>query len=105
MATQYLQNLGYTIVKRNFRTRFGEVDLIAKKNGEYFFVEVKTRNGDRCGSPTEVLTPQKIRRFEKLAVAYSQKHDLDHNVLHLSLIGIILGGETPRIEFIKDITE
>ena len=53
LAADYLKSAGYKIVKMNFRCRLGEIDIIASKSGELYFVEVKTRTSKSHGNPLE----------------------------------------------------
>ena len=69
-AVKHLQKIGYQIVDRNFKTRHGEVDIIANEGNTLVFVEVKARNSTRFGSPAEAITPQKLLRIERAAIAY-----------------------------------
>lgn len=69
-AARYLQRRGWKIVARNFRTRWGEIDLVAEKGGVRAFVEVKTRADDRFAAPREFVTPAKQRRLVAAAEAY-----------------------------------
>ena len=57
LARSHLESMGYTILEPNYRTRSGEVDLIAEFEGVLIFVEVRTRTGSAFGSPEESLTP------------------------------------------------
>ncbi len=56
LAVAYLVNNGYRIVQRNFCIRGGEIDIIATKNRQLCFIEVKTRSNDRFGTPAESIT-------------------------------------------------
>lgn len=69
-AVELLLRRGYTIVARNFRTSFGEIDLIAEHRGTTVFVEVKTRTTDAYGAPFDAVTPLKQRRLTRLATYY-----------------------------------
>ncbi len=55
---------------RNYTTPFGEADIIAKKDGVYCFVEVKTRSQDRFGKPFEAVDGRKRERYRKIAAFY-----------------------------------
>ena len=76
-AAEYLESLGYHILVRNFRCRFGEIDLIAWDGDILCFVEVKTRTNLQMGLPREYVTPAKQRRIKKTALFYLAAHDLD----------------------------
>jgi putative endonuclease len=69
-AARFLVDQGYRILERNYRTRNGEIDLIALHNGEVVFVEVKTRTSDAFGAPELAVTPQKQRKMIKAALGY-----------------------------------
>jgi putative endonuclease len=72
IAVQHLLAKGYRIRERNFRTREGEIDIIAEGDGVLAFVEVRARRGDAMGTAAESLTPAKQRRLLALAEAYCQ---------------------------------
>lgn len=72
LALQLLESKGYRIRERNFRTREGEIDIIAEGNGVLVFVEVRARRGGAMGSALESLTLAKQRRLVGLAEAYTQ---------------------------------
>lgn len=69
-ARWYLENHGYTLIEANYRTRFGEIDLIMRDGATLVFVEVKTRRGTRQGYPEEAVTWFKLRHTIKAAEAY-----------------------------------
>ena len=70
LAVKYLKNHGYKILERNFKTPFGEADIIALKKDFYCFVEVKTRCGDGFGAPSEAVDRKKQDRYRKIALSY-----------------------------------
>ena len=61
-AAEYLESLGYHILVRNFRCRFGEIDLIAKQDDTYIFIEVKYRTGRTAGDPTSAVDGKKQKK-------------------------------------------
>lgn len=63
MAEEYLKKQGCKIIERNFKTKYAEIDLVAKKGGELVFVEVKTRRGEMFGAPEESLNKKKLRKL------------------------------------------
>ena len=64
-AEEYLIKKNFMILARNFRTAFGEIDIIAEKNGRTTFVEVKTRTNNRFGNPEDsVNKPKKTKLIE-----------------------------------------
>lgn len=69
-AAKMLENSGFTIIGRNFSTKFGELDIIALKDGTIHFIEVKTRTGLDYGYPSESVTRYKQDRIKKAARCY-----------------------------------
>ena len=83
-AADYLQQQGYTVIARNVRTPYGEIDLIVQQKSEgetiAVFVEVKTRTSKTFGYPEEAITPRKQLNLVSAAQHYLQEHpDLDKN--------------------------
>jgi len=72
-------NRNFSILERNYSTRYGEIDIIAQDNDFYVFVEVKYRNGDLHGYPYEAVTQSKQNRIAKSALCYLQLKGLDSN--------------------------
>jgi putative endonuclease len=70
MAAEYLMRKGLTIVARNFRTRFGEIDLIARDGALLVFVEVRMRRSAAHGGAAESITPRKRTRLVAAANGY-----------------------------------
>ena len=75
VAAAHLEAKGYRIRQRNYRTREGEVDIIAEDASTLAFVEVRTRRGDALGSPAESITAAKAAHILAAAQAYIQAHD------------------------------
>ncbi|MGN0822396.1 MAG: YraN family protein [Candidatus Gallimonas sp.] len=70
LVCKYLKKRGYRILERNYRTPFGEADLVAQKDDEIVFVEVKARESDAFGLPVEAVTRAKQRRYFDIAKYY-----------------------------------
>lgn len=68
LTVAYLKKRGYRILKRNFRTPFGETDILAKQGDTYCLVEVKTRASDAFGLPSETVNAKKRERYRKMAL-------------------------------------
>ncbi len=69
-AVDYLISNGYTIVTEKYRTKIGEIDIIARKNDILAFIEVKTRRNNLYGSPAEAVTYRKQRKIISTAHCY-----------------------------------
>jgi len=70
IAAEYLVREGYAIREKNFRSRYGEIDLIASRGDRLYFVEVKWRGGKTYGGSLAAITPVKQRRIRKTAAYY-----------------------------------
>jgi len=78
IVKNFFEKKGYKIIERNYRKVFGELDLIMKKDGEIYFMEVKTiKIGSSFKRPEEHLTKDKIRRFEKTGLFYLREKKLE----------------------------
>jgi len=73
-AAEYLTRRGYTILERNARTAYGEIDIVATQSEVAVFVEVKTRTSTAYGYPEESITPKKRAHLIASAQAYLQTH-------------------------------
>jgi len=70
IAAGHLRANGYHIVEKNYRSRFGEIDVIAKKGGTVVFVEVKLRGGDQYGRAAEFVDRKKREKLCKTALQW-----------------------------------
>ena len=70
----WLEERGYEILKRNFHSRFGEIDIIARRGPYIAFVEVKTRAQNSLVSPLEAITPAKQRKLTATALEYLRQN-------------------------------
>jgi len=74
LAAEYLEKHGYRIIDRNFKARYGELDIITTKDNQLIFVEVKTRIGKKFGTPEESVTKRKIQEVVATAAYYYLLH-------------------------------
>lgn len=70
-AAEYLEEKDYEILERNFRLKFGEIDIIARSEDCLVFVEVKTRRSNMFGEPSEYVDYKKQQRIKKAASVYA----------------------------------
>lgn len=104
-ACAYLEEQGFQIVKRNFRCRTGELDIVAKKDETLCFVEVKSRKNTLSGWPGEAVTTQKQRRIRSAAAFYLYQNPTEtEDVLHLRMdvVEVLRCGRRTYIRHIKD---
>jgi putative endonuclease len=76
IAAKHLEEKGYFILERNYRNKYGEIDIIARKGEDLFFFEVKTRTGLDYGYPFEAVNKIKISRIKKIASLYILKNGI-----------------------------
>ena len=76
-ACRYLENQKMRILKRNYRERGGEIDIIAKDGETIVFAEVKTRASEKYGTPSEFVDYKKQEKIIKTAVSYLGTDDID----------------------------
>ena len=74
IAAAFLEKKGYTILERNWRSPYGEIDLIVMENNVITFVEVKTRASSSLGPPEISITPRKEEHMRSAAEYYIQQH-------------------------------
>lgn len=79
LAANYIKDKGYYILDRNYRTKLGELDIIAKKDNIIAFIEVKTRTSNAFGVPSEAVNYKKQKTIQKLSQQYILYKKLDNN--------------------------
>ena len=102
MACEELEKLGYTVVERRYRTRFGEIDVIANDQGTVVFVEVKTKTDCTFSDPVESVTKQKQRRLVSMAEQYVAYHRLDDTPCRFDVVAIDASVAPSHITIYKD---
>ncbi len=104
VALAFFRKKGYRIVEKNYRTSFGEVDIIARDGDVLVFAEVKTRTDDAFGTPFEAVHRRKREKIRKVALCYMKK--LRKEVpARFDVLSIERVGGTHRIQHIKDAFE
>lgn len=73
IAKEYLEEKGYKIIEQNYKTKYAEIDLVAKQKNELVFVEVRTKIGDIFGTPEETINKRKLRKLWGNATAYAAR--------------------------------
>lgn len=104
MAAAYFREKGYRIIEKNYRTVFGEIDIIAKDRGVLVFIEVKTRTDDVFGSPFEAVHKQKREKIRKVALCFMKKFGKEVPA-RFDVLSIEREGAGHKIEHIKDAFE
>jgi len=87
-ARLHLAGLGYAILDRNFKTRAGEIDIVARDEQTTVFVEVKRREAVGHGTAAEFVSPSKIRKVVAAARLYAARHGLSEGLIRFDVIAI-----------------
>ena len=103
IALNYLQKENYRILERNFYCRQGEIDIIAQKQKEIVFVEVKTRTNNSFGMPVEAVNDIKQRHIKQTANYFLYKNNLLEALVRFDVIEIKLVKGRQTINHIKQI--
>jgi len=89
LAAEYLHRHGYTILHRNFRTRSGEIDIIARQGKTLVFAEVKTRKSEAFGSPAAAVTPRKQLQISRVAEEYMARENLFDSDARFDVVSVL----------------
>jgi putative endonuclease len=106
LALKKLKSSGYRILGRNFKSKFGEIDIIAKEGDVLVFIEVKTRWSQKFGRPEEAITPWKIQKIIKAGQYYKLLHPETPEAMRLDVVAVDLSseGKLKEIRLIKNVT-
>ena len=103
LAVQWLAEQGYTILHRNWRRSYHEIDIIARKGKFLHFVEVKTRKSSRFGHPEASVTKKKFKHLQKAAGEYLFRNP-GHPWIRYDILSIILAaGKQPEFFLLEDV--
>ena len=105
IAIGQLKKEGYKIIETNYRTKLGEIDIIAKDKDTIVFVEVKARSSVRFGSPKWAVTPQKQKKISVVALYYLKSTNQSNAKARFDVVTVALNLDKPRIEIIKNAFE
>lgn len=100
-AASFLKKHGYKILDRNFRTRFGEIDIVARKDRTVCFIEVKTRTSMRFGLAAEAVTARKQEKILLAARQYLLESGASEEQYRFDVIEVYMGEQT-KIHYIQD---
>ena len=102
LAWEALEARGYRLRHRRFRTRHGELDIVAEHEGAVVFVEVRARESVRFGHPAASVTPQKQRRVVAMAEAYLGLEGLRDRVCRFDVVAVEADVVPPRVTVYRD---
>lgn len=98
LACAALHRRGYAILDRRYRSRFGELDIVARDGPTVVFVEVKTRRGGAFGSAADAVTPLKQRQVVSMAHEYLTRHALHGNPCRFDVVAVTIAADGPVVE-------
>ncbi|SDQ76124.1 YraN family protein [Quadrisphaera sp. DSM 44207] len=97
VAAEHLRGAGLVVLDRNWRCRWGELDLVARDGDCLVGVEVKTRRSTACGSPLEAITPAKVARLRRLLGAWLAEHPVRPAALRLDAVAVLRPPSGPAL--------
>lgn len=106
IAAWYLRLRGYRILARNYRTPYGELDLVARQGDEVVFVEVKTRTARTYGYPEEAVHAGKLRHIVAAAEVYRTRERRANQPFRIDVISVepARGLRLPKITHLRNVT-
>ena len=102
-ACRELERCGYEILARRFRTRLGEIDIVAREGDTLVFIEVKARRTTRFGDPVEAVDWRKRQTIARIAAEYVLRHSIGNACCRFDVVSIVFGdGLRPRVAIVRD---
>ena len=101
-AADFLASRGYKILQRNYKTKLGEIDIIARDRQTICFVEVKSRTTERFGLPQEAISKSKQRQIAKVALMFLKENNLWNSFARFDVVAVLCSEGKPRLELIKN---
>ncbi|UCF71317.1 MAG: YraN family protein [candidate division WOR-3 bacterium] len=103
LAKEYLKQKKYNILDHNFRCRFGEIDLVARKDKAFHFIEVKYRRSVDYGLPQEAVVRRKQQRVRNTALIWLKRRHLPLDTeIHFDVLAITELAGKMKYEYIED---
>ncbi|MBE0477838.1 YraN family protein [Candidatus Aerophobetes bacterium] len=104
VALSFLRKKGYKILDRNFRCRFGELDIVAEEDNQIIFIEVRSCRSLNFGSPLQSLDYFKKKRLTRLALFYLTSHNLKNASCRFDVVAVVFeeGSKIGSINLIKN---
>jgi putative endonuclease len=104
-ALAFLKKQGYRILEKNFRSKVGEIDIIAEQDGVIVFVEVKARTDHEFGHPLNALTPAKQRKIVQTAQSFLAGKRISDKPMRFDVVALTSGSGNPdswQIELLQN---
>ena len=90
LAALMLEEKGYEILQRNYRCRFGEIDIVAMRNHTLVFAEVKTRSSSGFGEPAEAVTRSKQQKIRQTALHFLNEYEERFHGVEFQVVEVLL---------------
>lgn len=104
-AVRFLKEQGYKVLKRNYKSKFSEIDIVAEDKGVICFVEVKARHSNMFGEPGEAISKHKQRQISKTAICYLKENNAFQHQARFDVVTLLYIGDSPEINLIRDAFE
>ena len=105
LAVDFLQRKRYAILARNYRTRFGELDIVATYQGRVVVIEVKTRRSTLFGSPEEAINARKQVHLRRMAAWYMMKEKRKEKEYQIDCIAVDFTKVPPELRHLENIVQ
>ena len=105
LAMEHFCRAGYAVVARNFRTRYGEIDLIVERREALVFVEVRSRSRSDFGTGLESVDLRKQRRIARVAAAFLARHRLEDRAVRFDVVGVEWQDGGPVLDHVENAFE
>jgi putative endonuclease len=105
LALDFLKIRGYRVLFKNYKSKLGEIDIIAEDRDTICFVEVKTRTSDKFGLPSEAVSMLKQKQISRAALAYLKEKKLFDKKARFDVVSIMGLPDNPKINLIKNAFE
>jgi len=104
-AVEMITQNGFKVIERNIHTKYGEIDIIAKKNGVWHFIEVRARQSDRFGSAGDSITERKKMAIVDTVDTYRQEKMSTEDKYQIDLIALTWKNDQWQMEFLENFIE
>ncbi len=104
-AREFLKAQGYKILQANYKTKLGEVDIIARDKDTLCFVEVKSRSSDRFGTGLDAVSRLKQKQVSKAALSFLKEKNLLDSKARFDVVSLDYSGNEEKITLIKNAFE
>jgi putative endonuclease len=101
-AVSFLKMNGFKIICTDYRTKLGQIDIIAKENNTVCFIEVKTRTSSRFGSPDEAILAFKQKKISESALIFLKNNKLLESPARFDVVSVSYIDNKPQVELIRD---